>query len=218
MMRFATAVLAVFTLCACGGNNPGSGSGTLFVSARFSTDGSPSASAARVTIREAGPFGALVKDATVNVSGSKAPKTNIPYVEMNNEYRVDQFPWDEIIRLEVTRGQDRVEGSVTSPGTSQITNPTNDGTVRQANGLTISWRDSNMQPANTVRVRMYRSMIDTTLADDKFEFNVAFDKLVVADDENVNLERSNEVALAGGTAGSAMSVTTYHSVRFRIEP
>lgn len=218
MKRLATCLFAIATLSACGGNNPGGGSGTLFVSARFATDGSPSSTSARVTIREAGPSGAIVKDATVSVSGSKAPKTNVPFVDMNNEYRADQFAWDDVIRLEVTRGTDRLEASVGSPGTTQITSPTTDATVRQANGLTISWRDSNTQPANTVRVRLNRAMVDVTLADDKFEYSVPFDKLVVADDENVYLERSNEVAPAGGTAGSAMSVTTYHSIRFKVEP
>jgi hypothetical protein len=207
-------------LSACGGTNPGSGSGTLFVSARFSTDGSPSNAAARITVREAGPAGAIVKDATVTVSGSKAPKTNVPFVDMNNEneYRATQIPWDDIIRLEIVRGSDRVEASVASPGTSQITFPTQDSTIRQANGLTVVWRDANNQPANTVRIRLNRAMVDSTLADDKFEFNVPFDKLVVADDEQINLERSNEVAPAGATPGSVMSVTTYHSIRFKIEP
>jgi hypothetical protein len=159
----------------------------------------------------------LVKDATVTVSGFKAPKANVPYVEMNNEYRAEGFGWDELIRLEIVRGQDRVETAVASPGTTALTAPTTDATVQRASGLTVTWRDGNSQPANTVRLRLGQAMYDVTLADDKFEYAVPSDRLVVTDREDLYLERSNEVAPAGATAGSAMTVSTYHSARFRVE-
>lgn len=206
-----TSTLTAALLTACGGT------GTLYVTARFSSDGSTPSSRARVTIREAASSGAPVTDAQVFVTGSKLPRTSIPYLMMDNEYRVEGFGWDETLRLEVVRGSDRVEASVQSPGFSVITAPTQDSTVVRANGLLVTWRDAGNVPAGIARVRLHRAEIDVTLADDKFQYRIGAEPLVVSDREVVSLERSNEVAPEGGAPGSVISATTTHGINFKVE-
>lgn len=203
--------LTSLLLTACGGT------GTLYVTARFSSDGSTPSSRARVTVREAASSGGLVTDAQVSVTGSKMPKTGLPFAMMSNDYRADGFGWDESLRLEVVRGNDRVEATVQSPGFTVITAPTQDGTVVKANGLLVTWRDAGNAPANIVRLRLDQADVDVTLADDKFQYRIGADPLVVTDRESVYLERSNEIAPPGGAPGSVISATTTHSIQFKVE-
>jgi hypothetical protein len=203
--------LSALLLSACGGT------GTLHVVARFSSDGSTPSSRARVVVREAAGTGALVVDAQVFVTGSKMPKTAIPFAMQSMDYRVDGFGWDDSLRLEVTRGSDRVESTVQSPGFSVITAPTQDGTVVKANGLLVTWRDAGNVPANIARVQLQQADVDVTLADDKFQYRIGADPLVVSDREFVSLERSNEVAPEGAAPGSVITATTTHGIGFKVE-
>ena len=208
--------LVVSTLCAlllsaCGGT------GTLYVTARFSSDGSTPSSRARVIVREAASTGGLVLDAQVFVTGSKMPKTAIPFAMGSMDYRAEGFGWDDSLRLEVTRGTDRVESTVQSPGFSVITAPTQEGTVVKANGLLVTWRDANNVPSNIARVQLDRSDVDVTLADDKFQYRISAEPLVVTDRETVYLERTNEVAPEGAAPGSVISATTTHNIAFKVE-
>ena len=207
---FISAIAAAL-LSACGGT------GTLYVTARFSSDGSTASSAARVVVREAASTGVLVTDAQVFVTGSKLPKTAIPFAMMNNDYRAGGFGWDDSLRLTVTRGTDSVESTVQSPGFTVITAPTQDATVVKANGLLVTWRDSANAPANVARVRLNRAMVDVTLADDKFQYRITADPLVASDSEQVTLERSNEVAPPGAAPGSVITATTTHTIQFKVE-
>ena len=203
--------LTAVLLSACGGT------GTLYVSARFSSDGSTPSSRARVTVREAATTGSLVLDAQVSVTGSKMPKTGIPFAMNSMDYRVDGFGWDESLRLEVVRGSDRVEATVMSPGFSVITAPTQDGSVVKANGLLVTWRDANNVPSDIARVQLQQADLDVTLADDKFQYRIGADPLVVNDRETVYLERSNEIAPEGAAPGSVISATTTHAINFKVE-
>ena len=218
-MRHLALALVVALLAGCGGAVSGSGSQTLFVWARFSTDGSTNGSNGRVSIRSGGANGEVVTDATVSVSGPKQGKTQLVADMVNNstDYRAVGFPWDDTLNLEIIRGQERVEASVKSPGVTAITYPTNEGSITASGGLTITWTDANKEPANTVHISMERAMVNVTLADDKFSYTVPTDKLMTTDREGLNLERTNDVALLGGTPGSVMSVTTQHYVRFAVQ-
>lgn len=203
--------LSALLLSACGGT------GTLWVQARFSSDGSTASSRAQVEVREAASSGSRVTDAQVFVTGSKMPKTAIPYAMMRNIYEASGFGWDESLRIEVVRGSDRVEATVQSPGFSVITAPTQEGTVVKANGLLVTWRDAGNVPANIVRVQLNRADYDVTLADDKFEHRIAADPLLVTPDEFIYLERSNQIAPEGGAPGSVITATTTHGIGFNVE-
>lgn len=211
MTRGLLFILTAALLSACGG------SGTLFVTARFYSDGSTASSRARVVVREAASTGSIVEDAQVFVTGAKLPKTGLPFAMGSNDYRADGFGWDESLKVEVVRGSDRSELNVKSPGFSVITAPAQDGTVVKANGLLVTWRDANNVPADIARVRLERAQLDVTLADDKFQYRIGAEPLVVTDRENILLERSNEVAPAGSAPGSIISATTTHALQFKVE-
>ena len=211
MTRGLFITLTAALLSACGGT------GTLYVSARFSSDGSTASSRARVTVREAASTGSIVEDAQVFINGSKLPRTGLPFAMGGNDYRAEGFGWDETLRVEVTRGSDRAELTVQSPGFSVITAPAQDGTVVKANGLLVTWRDSNNVPAGIARVRLERAQLDVTLADDKFQYRIGADALVVNDRETITLERSNEKAPEGSAPGSIISATTSHVIQFKVE-
>ena len=89
-------LLAAALLSACGGT------GTLYVVARFSSDGSTASSRARVVVREAASTGSIVEDAQVFINGAKLPKTGLPFAMNSNDYRADGFGWDDNLRVEVT--------------------------------------------------------------------------------------------------------------------
>ena len=204
-------LLAAALLSACGGT------GTLYVVARFSSDGSTASSRARVVVREAASTGSIVEDAQVFINGAKLPKTGLPFAMNSNDYRADGFGWDDNLRVEVTRGPDRSELTVQSPGFSVITAPAQDGTVVKANGLLVTWRDANNVPANIARVRLERAQLNVTLADDKFQYRIGAEPLVVTDRETVSLERSNENAPTGSAPGSIISAITTHVIQFKVE-
>src|SRR4051812_48835906 len=93
----------------CGFTSPGGGTGTLFVTARLSGDGSTSGSSARVTIREGSSTGAVVKDAEVAIRGGALGRTIVGYDDPRDQYRLDGFTWVEGFRLEVIRGRDLLD-------------------------------------------------------------------------------------------------------------
>ena len=68
-----------------------------------------------------------------------------------------------------------------------------------------------------MRLRLERVMVDVTLADDKFQYRLTADPLVVTDRESLYLERSNEVAPQGAAPGSVITATTTHSIQFKVE-
>ena len=204
-------LISAALLSACGGT------GTLYVVARLSSDGSTASARARVVVREAASTGSIVEDAQVFLNGSKLPKTGLPFAMGSNDYRADGVGWDDNLRIEVTRGPDRAELMVQSPGFSVITAPAQDGSVVKANGLLVTWRDANNVPANVARVRLERAQIDVTLADDKFQYRIGSEPLVVSDRETVSLDRSNEAAPAGTAPGSIISATTTHVIQFKVE-
>lgn len=211
MIRCLLITLTAALLSACGGT------GTLFVTARFYSDGSTASARARVVVREAASTGSIVEGAQVFISGSKLPKTGLTFAMGSNDYRADGFGWDDTLKVEVTRGPDRAELMVQSPGFSVISAPAQDGTVVKANGLLVTWRDANNVPANIARVRLERAQVDVTLADDKFQYRIGAEPLVVTDRETITLERSNEAAPSGSAPGSLISATTTHSIQFKVE-
>ena len=87
----------------------------------------------------------------------------------------------------------------------------------KANGLLVTWRDANNVPSDIARVQLQKADLDVTLADDKFQYRIGADPLVVNDRETVSLERSNEIAPEGAAPGSIISATTTHAITFKVE-
>lgn len=199
--------------------SPGGGTGTLFVTARLTSDGSTAGSRARVTVRAGSSTGDLVKNAEVAIRGGSLGRTIVPYEDPRDEYRLDSFTWVEGFRLEVVRGTDLLDGSIEAPGATLITDPLSDTTYRRADGppLIIRWKDGRNAGASAIQVRLEKAKIDRAIPAGILEMRVEPSELIVTDKEKVRVERSNEVSLAGGAPGSVLSAGTEHEIEFRIE-
>ncbi len=202
----------------CGFTSPGGGTGTLFVTARLTSDGSTAGSDARVTVREGSSNGAIVKNAEVAIRGGALGRTLVTYDDNREQYRLDGFTWVEGFRLEVIRGDDLLDGSIDAPGATLIVDPISDSTYRRADGpLIIRWRDGRNAPAGSTQLRLEKAKIDRSIQEGVTDLLVDPNELVVTDKEQIRLERSNQVSLAGGVAGSTLSASTEHSIEFRVE-
>jgi hypothetical protein len=212
-------ILSFAVLTACGATNPGGGTGTLHVIARITSDGSTPGTSARVTIRDGSPNGGFVTNAEVVLKGGKLGKRTLTYDATRSRYELDDFAWDDALRLEVVRDRDFLDGQIEAPGFTVITSPIADTTFRKADGqpLIIKWTDSLNRRVQRVQVRVDKAGLDTTVAQDGLEFRVEPNQLKVEDKEKVRVERTNEVELAGGVAGSVLSASTNHSIEFRVE-
>ena len=212
-------LLIALVASSCGFTSPGGGTQTLFVTARLSSDGSTAGSSARVTVRQGSSTGDLVKDAEVAIRGGPLGRTIVPYDDGRDQYRLDSFTWVDGFRLEVIRGRDFLDGSITAPGPTLITDPVSGSTFRRADNqpLIIRWRDERNQPADTTQLRLDKAKIERTLAAGVLVIPVDPSELVVNDKERVRIERTSEVALAGGVAGSTLSASTQHEIEFKVE-
>ena len=94
MTRALLSTVAVLS-ASCGLTSPGGGTGTFFVTARLTSDGSTAGSEARVTVRLGSSTGALVKNAEVAIRGGALGRTIVPYDDQRDQYRLDSFTWVE---------------------------------------------------------------------------------------------------------------------------
>ncbi len=202
----------------CGPTTPGGGTGTLFVTARLTSDGSTSGSNARVTVREGSSNGAVVKNAEVAIRGGALGRTIIGYDDDREQYRLDGFTWVEGFRLEVIRGDDLLDGAIEAPGATLIVDPISGSTYRRADGpLLIRWRDGRNVVTGSTQLRLEKAKIERSIQQGVADLLIDPNDLVVDDKEQIRLERSNQVSLAGGVAGSTLSAGTEHSIEFRVE-
>lgn len=218
-MRFTTGALAsLLTLTACGYTSPGGGTKTLYVTARLSSDGTTKGSKARVTVREGGKDGAVVKNAEVVIRGGALGKTTVPFDDGRDLYQLDGFTWVDGIRLEVIRGSDLLDGAIDTPGPTLITEPISDSAFRRSSGtpFIVHWKDERGSVASNTQVRLEEADLDRSIPVGFYELRVEASQLS-AGKETVHVERSNEVTLAGGASGSVMSATTEHAIEFTVE-
>lgn len=207
-----------FLSSGCGLTSPGGGTGTLFVTAHLTSDGSTAGSRARITVRAGASSGDLVKNAEVAIRGGALGRTIVGYDDGKDQYRLDGFTWVEGFRLEVIRGSDKLDGSIEAPGATLITDPISNSTYRRADGapLLIRWKDERNSPASATQVHLDKANLDRSIPAGIFELRVDPNELRV-DKEKVRVERSNEVALAGGAPGSLLSAGTDHEIEFNVE-
>ena len=207
MTRTTLVVVGALALTACGGTNPGWGSQTLFVSARLSSDGSTDGTSARVEVRLGSSTGAVVPDATVTLKGNKLADRALTFrdnVGNGGAYVADNFAWDSNFAIDVKHGDDNLVGSLDPPGASIITAPIAGTTFRRADSTKLS---------------LEKAKIDQSWANGAEPFHVELEpsQLVANDKERISLDRTSEVNLAGGTAGSVMRATTSHRIEVTVE-
>lgn len=217
-MRLTLSLLAI-VLSGCGYTSPGGGTGTLFVSARITGDGSTSGSRARVVVREGNSGGVFVRNAEVAIRGGALARTILPFDSNRDDYRLDGFLWVEGLRLEVIRGNDILDGSIEAPGATVITEPVANTTFSKAAGqpLLIRWKDARGAGPFTTTVRLDQAKLDPPVPGGAVQIFVEPGQLVVDDQESVRVERVNEISLAGGAAGSTLSASTEHEIEFKVE-
>ncbi len=218
-MRALLALVSVVVCSACGYTSPGGGTGTLFVTARLSSDGSTQGNRARVTVRSASSTGDVVPNAEVALQGGALKRTVLSWDPDSKQYRLDGFTWVDGFRLEVIRGNDLLDGSIDAPGATLITNPISDSTFRRADAqpLSITWKDTRNAPAKTTQVRLDKANVDRAIPEGLYELRLDANELTASTKETVRVERSNEVNLAGGAVGSLLSASTNHEIEFRVE-
>lgn len=217
MTRTLLLSLAVLS-SACGLTSPGGGTGTLYVSARLSGDGSTSGSRARIVVRQGSSTGEAVNDAEVALRGGALTRTIIPFNADRSEYRLDGFQWVEGFRLEVLRDQDLLDGSIEAPGQTLIANPLSGQTIRKADNqpLVVQWRDGRGTLSTITRLQLEKAKLDRAIQQGVLSERIEAGDLEVGT-EKLQVTRSNEVSLAGGAAGSILSATTDNEVEFKVE-
>jgi hypothetical protein len=193
----------------------------------LTSDGSTAGSRARVTVRSGSSTGDIVTNAEVAIQGGALTRTILPYAGNgngngnggNNQYRLDGFTWVEGFRLEVIRGNDKLDGSIDAPGATLITAPVGNSTFRKADGqpLIVDWKDARSAPAHITQVHFDKANLDRSIPEGVFELRIDPADLKPAADETVRVDRTNEITLAGGSAGSLLSASTNHEIQFRVE-
>jgi hypothetical protein len=172
-----------------------------------------------VTVRENNGNGNHISNADVALRSARLGRRVLEWDADARLYRLDGFAWDDAFRLEVSRGNDFLDGSIEAPGFTAITSPVADTTYRRSDGvpLVVQWTDQLNRRAARVQIRFDKAGIDTTLGQDGLELRVQPNELRADPRERVRVERTNEVTLAGGRAGSQLSAATQHSIEFRVE-
>lgn len=228
MIRSKTmlAAVALATLAlGCGGSNPGGGTRTLFVRVVAESDGSTDGTSLALQVREGGSNGPIVSDAAVLVRGDKTGEATVPWQGVRwgdfaaGAYVRDGIAWDSGWAIQVRRGSDFLDAYLANPGITTITEPIGGTTFRRADGkpLAIRWKDDYGRRSEQVRVRLDKAQIDQVYSDDKGSLELELNRLVATDKERIEVIRTNDIELAGGTPGSSFQATTRHRIEFRVE-
>lgn len=219
--RTFAATLLLASLTACGGNNPGGGTGTLQVIANvtalnsvnnaMTTTQFGTAMVVRVT-----RAGAPVTDAVVTITSSCGNTTVAPTgdVVRDGSYRATQNGYCRTYTLDVVAGSDRVVGAtVVGPEPHIFASPVVGTSHNVANALRVQWSPGGAGSA-TIETR---DLNETAIMDNgAYEIPGASlrSRAGRMEDERVRVNRRNQVMLNGGAAGSLFGVTVSNGVDF----
>jgi hypothetical protein len=223
----AAALVAVVGVgTACGGSNPGSGSGTLYVKAQLEGDGTPDGNWVAVQVRQGHPDAPIVNDATVTLRGDQSGEITLPWQGITfgtwsaGWYGKNNLNWDTGWALSVKRQSDNLEAYLQVPGLTVITQPIFNTAFNLSEGkpLLVKWEDTKGRRAETVTVQLEKSGFrrEFPLGDDPLQLSIELSN-VVPGDERVTVTRIDDVNLAGGTPASVFSASTHHSVPFIVQ-
>ena len=210
---------------ACGGSNPGGGTKNLYVEVQAVSDGSSDGTWMAVQIRDGSSSGPLVQDATVQIRGDKTGELYLPWQGVSwggwtaGAYAKGNLLWDTGWALNIKRGNDGLDGYLQAPGHTVITQPIANTTFSLANAqpLLVKWEDDMGHRAEAVTVELHQSQFVRQLSEDPLQLSIPVNNLQGPTDERVEVTRTNEVNLAGGTPGSVFRASTHHSIQFRVE-
>lgn len=222
-LGFALALL----LGACGaapgpygfGNIPGSGTQTLRVDANASAESTVdnATSAANFTTNfdvRISKGGQAVTGATVIIGSANG---NVTLTEGGpGEYRGTQAGYSRTYGIKVDAGTDKIDGAqAEGPAFHAFASPTAGQVVKAGMPLEVKWTAGGAEQAS-IETRN----LDQIDIPDNQTYTVAGTYIQVNKDNNdrVRIERSSNVTLAGGAAGSSLTVSVRNQVPFTVTP
>jgi hypothetical protein len=203
-------VVAVATVLACGGgsgaftrNDPGIGSSTLKIAADI--DGSASGAAYTGTVSDgvgASVSGATVTIANPNLTGGQLRLTEVTANTGKYTSASAAFPAGDF-QLGVAKGNDFVRGVIVGGiGAHTINSPAVNSKVAANQPLAISWTTpSQSKQASISTKNMQFDGLDTGT------YTIAGAMNPVNSSQKVQIDRENQVEIAGGLMGSRLRVT-----------
>jgi hypothetical protein len=204
-----------------GPTDPGTGTATLTIDANVSAD--ESTNDARVATQFGTDFtvnitkaGAVISAATVTI-GSAGGSVTLAETATPGTYAGTQAGYHQTYTLDVVAGADNVRGvRLVGPAFHTISSPTEGATYPAGQPITVNWAPGGA-PEATVETR---SMPETT-TNDSGTFTVGASFLAGepgrVEDERVRVRRASRTPLAGGAAGSDLSVTVRNQVELFID-
>jgi hypothetical protein len=204
-------------LMGCGFTDPGSGTQTLFVNASATTDGSNGGTVLSALIREQGPNGPTVDDATVIMTGDTGTDHSLPLILCCGIYGVNNVTWETGWRLKITRGNDKLEAFLSAPGLTTILEPTAGSTFVRSAGtpLHVRWKDESGKSAETVEVRLSQGDYNQGRPEDPGTRDVPATAWTQAENnERVTVKRTTDTNLSGGITGSVFTASSTADVNF----
>ncbi|HVE84905.1 MAG TPA: hypothetical protein VND93_18770 [Myxococcales bacterium] len=211
MNRILGALAGAAFLAACGGNDPGSGTQTLYVNATAQSDGSSSGTKLTVEVRDTNSSGGFVQGATVQLIGDRGTTYTLAFVNLFvwQGYYQQDITWEGGWKLRVTRGNDNLEAYIAGPGLTDITAPVPNSTFLKANAqnLTVQWKDELGRAMPNAELSFRRADVTRTVQDTG-SYQVDYNLLRAADDERITVRRWVDLTLKGGAAGSKLRAET----------
>lgn len=221
MMKAILGALAgALLLTACGGNDPGTGTQTLYVEATATSDGTSQGTAITVRLQNGGSQGSIPTDATVTVTGDRGNTYDLPFVGALGfgGYHKSNFNWEGGWRLRIVSGNDNLEAYVAGPGLTLITAPVPNSTFSKSasQNLSVQWRDEMGRSMPNAEIDFRQASFER-IVQDTGSYSVDFNTLVASNDERVTVTRWTEVPLKGGVTGSRFRAETKAEQEFIVQ-
>ncbi len=217
---FTAVVLAVAAACGGGGdatgpavsrNNPGTGTGTLKVTADIDASSVPGGMNTDFTVSLRDGLGNKVSGATVNVSNpSLGTVTLTESGASTGDYfntRLSFPPGD--FKLTVVRGTDNAQGVVLGgPDVHSMIAPVAGSVATAGQPMTVRWSVPSRAKSAILETRDFGPLA----LPDTGAYVIAGANNPANSSQRVRLSRYNEVDIAGGLPGSRLRVTIKHTV------
>lgn len=228
--RFAS-LAVVFSLAACGGDpldpgagdDPGSGTSTLFVEGRVNAE--PRVSNAQTETDFTTEFSIEIRLADVPVTTgtvtveSRFARTSLAFQADNGRWEGTAANYDEVYALNIISGADEVRDVIVDgPDVHRITAPTAGASLDSAIANELKWdRD---EPADVITFRTDK--IDRITITDTGSYSMGAGTLKAEKDKSVEnqleLRRTNRTVPAGAVAGSEFAVSVENTLDVLAQP
>lgn len=217
---FVSLLSCCLVVAACGGDpldpgagdDPGGGTNTLFVEGRVSAESSIANSQRSTDFRTDFSIRVLLNDTPVTTGTvtitSRNANTPLAYNAGENRWEGTAPGYDEVYQLDVTSGEDTVEGVIVDgPDLHTITAPAAGASIDSTIANELTWDSSEVADVATFRTKE----IDRIQISDTGTYSIApggfkAEKDKAREDE-IELRRMNHVAPRGAVAGSDFAVS-----------